>query len=321
MDSRGEEEIQLTVPEGRRSERADKVLAGLHSQLSRSRWQKLLKEGRVWLDDRVLGQTDRLRSGDTIQVSLPAPVPLTLRPVPMDLDILHEDEDLLVLNKAAGRVVHPGAGTGEDTLVHGLLHHCRGALTGIGGAERPGIVHRLDKETSGVLVVAKGEDAFRSLAEQFAAREVKKYYTALAVGVPEPASGCIETPVGRHPVHRTRMTCRADGREARTDYRVEASHGGVACRIGLRLHTGRTHQIRVHLKEIGHPLLGDRMYGYHEGRLGALAIPVPRVMLHAARIEFLHPAGGGILSVEAPLPEDFLEVERLLEEFAGGESH
>ncbi|MFO7726144.1 MAG: RluA family pseudouridine synthase [Oceanipulchritudo sp.] len=318
MDSRREEEIQLTVPGGWRSDRADKVLAALHSRLSRSRWQKLLKEGRVWLDDRVLGQTDRLRSGDTVQITLPAPVPLDLHPVPMDLEILHEDEDLLVLNKAPGRVVHPGAGTGGDTLVHGLLDHCRGALTGIGGAERPGIVHRLDKETSGALVVAKREEAFRSLAEQFAARKVKKYYTALAVGVPDPASGRIENPVGRHPVHRTRMTCRADGREARTDYQVEASYAGVACRVGLRLHTGRTHQIRVHLKEIGHSLLGDRMYGYREGRLGGLAIPVPRVMLHAARIEFIHPARGGFLSVEAPFPEDFREVERLLADLAAG---
>ena len=321
MESRAEEEIQLTVPEGRRSERADKVLAALYSDLSRSRWQKLLKGGRVWLDERVLGQTDRLRSGDTVQVSLPVPVPLTLRPVQMDLKILHEDEDLLVLDKAPGRVVHPGAGTGEDTLVHGLLHHCRGTLTGIGGAERPGIVHRLDKETSGVLIIAKTEVAFHSLAEQFAGRKVKKYYTALVAGVPEPPSGCIENPVGRHPVHRTRMTCRADGREARTDYQLVASYGEAACRVGLRLHTGRTHQIRVHLKEIGHPLLGDKMYGYREGRTGALAIPVPRVMLHAERIEFRHPVKGVVLSVKASLPEDFREVERLLAEFARGESH
>ncbi|MEX0327040.1 MAG: pseudouridine synthase, partial [Puniceicoccaceae bacterium] len=166
----GEEELQLTVPGDARSDRADKMLARLYPTFSRSRWQKLFQDGRVWQDERVLSQKTRLRAGDVVDVSIPPMEPLELRPVEMDLTVVHEDTDLLVIDKEPGRVVHPGAGTGEDTLVHGILHHCRGQLSGIGGKERPGIVHRLDKETSGLLLVAKSDAAFQSLAEQFASR-------------------------------------------------------------------------------------------------------------------------------------------------------
>jgi 23S rRNA pseudouridine1911/1915/1917 synthase len=301
-------EEQVLVPEGTRSERADKLLARIYPDLSRSRWQKLFADGLVWTDDRTLSQTDKLRAGDLVQFTLPPPVPLDLNPVPMPLSILFEDADLLVIDKPAGLVVHPGAGTGEDTLVHGLLHHCRGSLSGIGGSERPGIVHRLDKETSGLLVVAKSDRAHQALSRQFAERVVKKHYTALVMGVPEPQAGIIEQPIGRHPTQRTRMTCRPDGRPARTDYRVLRSWGSAASHINLRIHTGRTHQIRVHMKEQGHPLLGDQLYGFKPARLNAdcgREIHVPRVMLHAQVLEFIHPVTEAALRMEAPLPEDF----------------
>jgi len=222
----------------------------------------------------------------------------------MPLDILYEDTSILVLNKQAGRVVHPGAGTGEDTLVHGILYHCRGSLSGIGGVERPGIVHRLDKETSGVLIVAKTDGAFQSLAEQFSERSIQKFYTALVRGVPDPARGAVDEPIGRHPVHRTRMSCRPDGRPSRTDYEV-ARQWRIASQLDLRIHTGRTHQIRVHMKHLGHPLLGDSLYGY---RQRDCPVDVPRIMLHARRLVFQHPETGKQMVVEAPVPADFQDV-------------
>ena len=298
------DEQQLTVPEGTRAGRADKLLASLYPELSRSRWQKLFQAGRVWQEDRVLSQKNRLQAGDVVEFSLPPVEPLELCPVDMDLSVLFEDEHLLVIDKAPGVVVHPCAGTGEDTLVHGILHHCRGALPGIGGKERPGIVHRLDKETSGVILVAKSEAAFQGMAEQFAGRDIRKYYTALVRGVPDPAEGRVDQPIGRHPVHRVRMACREDGRPAMTDYRVDREWGRAAL-LDIRIHTGRTHQIRVHMKAIGHPLLGDVTYGYrHQAGLPE----VPRVMLHARRLEFTHPVDGRELCIEAPLPADFEKV-------------
>jgi 23S rRNA pseudouridine1911/1915/1917 synthase len=319
-------ELQLTVPPEARAGRADKLLAALHPELSRSRWQKLFQEGRVWTEDRILSQKDKLYPGDMVQYTLPPPEPLDLRPVAMDLDVLYQDADILVLNKAAGLVVHPGAGTAEDTLVHGLLHHCAGRLPGIGGAERPGIVHRLDKETSGVMVVALTDRALASLAAQFAEREVKKHYIALVAGSPAPAEGLVDAAIGRHPTHRTRMACRADGRPARTAYRVEERFGGAAARVALRIHTGRTHQIRVHMQQLGHPLLGDRLYGFRETLLpapsGCDPLAIPRVMLHAARLEIRHPADRRTLAFEAPAPGDIAGVIAALRaRYTDGNSH
>lgn len=308
-----ETETEYIIPEGTRAERADKVVARLLPELSRSGWQRVFAAGRIWKEERVLRQKDRLRAGDCISYSIPQPVPLALRPVAMPLAIVHEDADLLVVNKEAGRVVHPGAGTGEDTLVHGLLHHCGDSLTGIGGTERPGIVHRLDKETSGLLVVAKSEVAFRGLVEQFAEREVEKEYIALVAGIPERRHGRIEEAIGRHPTQRTRMCCRADGRAARSDYEVERTWPGAA-RLRVRIHSGRTHQIRVHLQWLGTPILGDSVYG---GRRRA-SVETGRVMLHAARLGLWHPVKKDYYRWEAPVPADFVEAEKRLE---GPESH
>lgn len=321
MEKRGEDDLQLVVPEDVRSERADKMLARLYPQLSRSRWQKLLQEGLVWQDDRVLVQKNKLRAGDVVDFSIPEIEPTELKPVQMDLDVLFEDEHILVLNKAAGIVVHPGAGTGEDTLVHGILHHCKGNLSGIGGKERPGIVHRLDKDTSGVLIVAKSDAAFQGMAEQFASRSIEKFYTALVKGVPSEESGQIEEPIGRHPVHRVRMACRKEGRYALTDYKVARVWDKLASLIELQIHTGRTHQIRVHLKHLGCPVLGDVLYGYKgivtvNGK--PLELPsIPRVMLHAARVVFVHPVIQNAMQLEAPLPVDIQQVTNALSECIG----
>ena len=321
MTGTSEEEFQVIVPETERSERADKMLARLHPDLSRSTWQKLLQSGRVWQENRILSQKNKLRAGDVVDFSLPPVEPLDLRPVEMDLAVLFEDADMLIINKEAGRIVHPGAGTGEDTLVHGILHHCHGQLSGIGGKERPGIVHRLDKETSGVLIVAKTDVAFQALAEQFADRSIRKFYTALAQGVPSPTEGHVEESIGRHPVYRTRMCCRVDGRHALTDYAVVKSWGFAASMMDLRIHTGRTHQIRVHLKHLGCPVLGDSQYGY-KGQVAVsgqrVVLPdVPRVMLHAARIELVHPISGEGMLIEAPLPDDILQVIATLDSSIG----
>ena len=319
MVEEGSEALQLTIPDEVRPERADKLLAKIHPDFSRARWQKLIQAGRVWLDDRVIVQKNKLRAGDVIEISIPPIVSLELRPIPMDLSILFEDEEMLVLDKRAGQVVHPGAGTGENTLVHGLLHHCKGSLSGIGGKERPGIVHRLDKDTSGLLLVAKNDKAFQALAEQFSTRSIRKYYTALVRGVPDPASGSIEEPIGRHRIHRVRMACRAEGRQAHTDYETRRQWETSAALVWLQIHTGRTHQIRVHMKHLGHPVLGDVLYGYKHP--GTVNFPdIPRFMLHATRLEFEHPLTGRAMEMEAPLPEDMLMViDGLERQYPGAE--
>ena len=253
----------------------------------------------------AIAKSDEVKSGDRVDFSLPEIVPAELKPVPIPLDVVYEDEHLLAINKAAGMVVHPGVGTGEDTLVHALLAHCAGGLSGVGGIERPGIVHRLDKETSGVILVAKDDQAHRGLSEQFAGRHLRKEYLALISGVPRLKSGVIERAISRHPVHRERMTVGEGGRPARTDWEVVESFGDQAALIRCRIHSGRTHQIRVHLKSIGHPLLGDKTYGWRQNP----RMPVPsRVMLHAERIAFLHPITARALDLRAPLPRDFQEL-------------
>jgi 23S rRNA pseudouridine1911/1915/1917 synthase len=216
----------------------------------------------------------------------------------MDLQILFEDDDLLVLDKPAGLVVHPGAGNPRHTLVNALLAHCS-SLSNIGGDERPGIVHRLDKETSGCLVVAKNDAAHRNLSEQFAGRTVLKVYLALVAGTLRRPSGTITVEIGRHRVNRQRMSVAVNrGRAARTDYRVVRAADGISL-VECILHSGRTHQIRVHLQHLGHPVLGDKLYG------GKHARTFPRQMLHAWKLGFDHPRDGRRLIFEAPLPEDF----------------
>jgi 23S rRNA pseudouridine1911/1915/1917 synthase len=290
------------VPAGIRRERADKVLAKAFPEHSRAAFQRALEAGLVRADGKVIEQSEEVSSGQTILWSLPETVQATLKAVDIPLDVIFEDKHLIVLNKAAGMVVHPGIGTGEDTMVHALLAHCAGELSGIGGVERPGIVHRLDKETSGLLVVAKNDAAHRALADQFASRTLRKEYVALVSGVPKTDSGSIDRSISRHPVHRHRMTTGEGGRPSRTDWSVEKKFADQAALMRCRIHTGRTHQIRVHLKSLGHPVLGDATYGWKQNP--ALPVP-PRVMLHAEHLVFTHPVSGKTMDLTAPLPPDF----------------
>lgn len=279
--------------------RFDHLLVEKIPELSRARLQTLIKTGYATLNGAPARPGSKLRLGDAIVVREPPALVSEARPQPIALDVLFEDDDLIVINKPAGLVVHPGAGHWEGTIVNALLHHCV-SLSQIGGIKRPGIVHRLDKETSGCLVAAKTDLAHQSLSRQFAAREVTKIYLALVAGHFAAQSGHIEERIGRHPVHRTKMAVvnNSRGRTARTSWRVLRKIGEASL-IECTLHTGRTHQIRVHLKHLGHALLGDEVYG----KRGAFR----RQMLHSWRLGFVHPRHGGSVEFESPIPRDFIE--------------
>jgi 23S rRNA pseudouridine1911/1915/1917 synthase len=278
--------------------RLDQFLTAQVAAMSRARLQDLIRGGHVTLNGAATKPSTKLRAGDRVALVEPAAVASETRPEALALDVLFEDDDVIVLNKAAGMVVHPAAGNWEGTIVNALLHHCP-ALSGIGGTQRPGIVHRLDKETSGCLVAAKNDLAHQALARQFAGREVTKIYLALAAGVFAKTSGTIDAPIGRHPVQRKKMTVLPPerGRTARTDYRVLGPYAGGTL-VECTLHTGRTHQIRVHLKHLGHPLLGDEVYGKRAG--------FSRQMLHAWKLGFAHPRSAARMNFLAPIPPDFL---------------
>jgi len=279
--------------------RLDQFLAARMPALSRVRVQNLIRSAHVTLNGRPAKPGARLLSGDAITLTEPPPLPTATIPEDIALDVLFEDDDLIVLNKPTGLVVHPAAGNWSGTVVNALLHHCR-ALSGIGGEQRPGIVHRLDKETSGCLVAAKNDAAHQALARQFARREVTKIYLALVAGKMTRPSGVIEAAIGRHPVQRKKMTVVpvGRGREAKTGFRVRAElPAGML--VECTLHSGRTHQIRVHLQHLGHPLLGDQVYGKRAG--------FARQMLHAWRLGFTHPRTSERRNFESPIPPDFLE--------------
>ena len=296
--------IELVVAKTASGLRIDRYLASELRQFSRTRLQHLIRHGFVRLNGKAVRARDPIRSGDRIQVCEPPLEKTENEPEAIPLEILFEDQDLLVINKPAGLVVHPGAGHREHTLVNALLHHCP-TLSGIGGQERPGIVHRLDKETSGCLVVAKNDEAHRALSSQFAARTVEKVYLALVSGKLRKSSGVIEAHIGRHPVHRQRMTiARSRGRAAKTGYRVLRS-GENASLIECQLHSGRTHQIRVHLHHLGHPVFGDKVYA------PKLAKEFPRQMLHAWKLGFEHPRNRERKVFEAPLPDDYRDALRI----------
>ncbi len=291
----------LTVGPDEGGPRLDAWLARHRTEHSRSRWQALIREGRVTVNGRPAAADQALHPGDTLAWTEPPPVPVTLQPEARDLDIVYEDDDLLVLDKPPGLVVHPAPGHVSGTLVNALLHHCDD-LEGIGGELRPGIVHRLDKDTSGLLVVAKSERAQRGLVEQFRDRRVHKEYVALVWGHPAPPAGTIRTLIGRHASHRQKMSAQVEsGRPAVTHYRTEQTFADTAL-VRVDLETGRTHQIRVHMAHIGHPILGDTVYGRARRTLEP---PPRRQMLHAARLAFQHPGTGADLEFDAPLPADF----------------
>jgi 23S rRNA pseudouridine1911/1915/1917 synthase len=280
--------------------RLDVFLAAALPAFSRSRLQALIKGGFITLNGKPARPREVVRRGAVIEITEPEIEKSEAQAESIALDILFEDDDLLVLNKPAGMVVHPGAGHHQHTLVNALLAHCKN-LSGIGGKERPGIVHRLDKETSGCLVVAKNDATHRELSRQFAARTMTKIYLALVAGTLRQTSGTIDKAIERHPVHRQRMSiARRQGRSAKTEYRVLRAGNGISL-VECTLHTGRTHQIRVHLHDLGHPVLGDKLYG------GKRAGDFPRQMLHAWKLGFTHPRSSELLSLEAPVPRDFAE--------------
>lgn len=279
--------------------RLDTWLAEAVPEHSRSRWQSLIKDGRVTVNGAPCKANQKIRAGDRAEWTVPEATPAEPQAEDIGLTVLFEDRNMIVINKPAGLVVHPAVGNETGTLVNALLHHCKD-LTGIGGEKRPGIVHRLDKDTSGVMVVAKNEKAMNELARQFKERETAKEYLTIVWGVPYGKRGTIETTIGRHPIHRKKMAVNVrNGREAVSHYEVLEALGEAAL-VLVKIETGRTHQIRVHMAHIKNPVIGDTVYG--RGR--ASTIKADRQMLHAAKLSLNHPTSGKPMTFEAPLPAD-----------------
>jgi len=305
----------FTVEQSLPSERLDVFLRTKFPAVSRGAMQRLIEQGHIRVDGKTVKPTHSPRAGEKIEVHWPEARPAEAQPEEIPLDILFEDKSLIVVNKPAGLVVHPAAGHEEHTLVNALLFHCKGSLSGIGGVARPGIVHRLDKETSGCLVVAKNDETHIALSEQFANRVVKKVYHAIVCGEVPREAGEIHAAIARHPTHRKRMAVQddSDGRAAHTSYRVleKLNHATL---VEAQIHTGRTHQIRVHFLHLGHPVVGDDTYGSTKNkRLKELAnYAAPRVLLHAKELSFIHPRTQKTLKFSAPLPDDFKQALKLL---------
>lgn len=301
------EHVTFTVPEEFAGERLDKWLAAPERdlQMTRSAVQLRMEQQAVLVNGTPVPKNYRQRGGDVIEITLPEPEPLTLEPENIPLDIVYEDADLLVVNKPKGMVVHPAPGHATGTLVHALLYHCGDQLSGINGVIRPGIVHRIDRNTSGLLMVAKTDVAHHSLSAQIQAHSFTREYQAVAVGRFREPSGTIDAPIGRHPVDRKKMcVTQKNSKRAVTHYETILAYQ-KATHLRLRLETGRTHQIRVHLAYLGHPVLGDDVYGK----------PYPGLegqCLHAAKIGFVHPTTGQYLEFESPLPDYFRRVLRQL---------
>jgi len=315
--------IEIAIAPEDAGARLDRALQRHLPDLSRTRLKQLILEGRVRSDDAVLRDPAQRAVAETrIVLSLPPPDDAVPAAEDMPLDIRFEDADLVVVDKPAGLVVHPAPGNSGGTLVNALLAHCGDSLAGIGGVKRPGIVHRLDKDTSGLLVVAKTEAAHQALSRDFAARAIERAYTAIVWGVPLPPSGEIAGNIGRSPVNRKKMAVVREtrGKPAITRYRVIRPFGPHASLLECRLLTGRTHQIRVHLAHIGHPLIGDPVYGTRAGRgaarlgtAGAAIAAFPRQALHARLLGFTHPATGDALRFESDLPRDIVMLVSNLE--------
>jgi 23S rRNA pseudouridine1911/1915/1917 synthase len=317
-----DEVVTLELPEAMAGQRLDKVIAEIAADLSRSRLKALIEAGRLSRDGVPLTDPSAKAAAGVYELAVPPPEPAEPEPQAIALQVLYEDEALIVVDKPAGMAVHPAPGSPDRTLVNALLHHCRGGLSGVGGVARPGIVHRLDKDTSGVMVAAKSDAAHAGLAARFARHDIERVYIALTRGAPRPERGVIETRIGRSPHDRKRMAVlRSGGREAVTLYEVERAFGPsakpLAARVACRLKTGRTHQIRVHLASKGAPCLGDPLYGSGPPapavRAAVQAAGLHRQALHAAVLGFVHPITGRPLRFESPLPEDMAKLEVLLE--------
>jgi 23S rRNA pseudouridine1911/1915/1917 synthase len=305
----------LTIEHSLPGERLDTFLRRQFPATSRGTIQRLIERGHITINGQKTKPTHTPRAGEVVRLEWPEALPAEAQPEDIPLDIIYEDECLLVLNKPAGLVVHPAAGNEEHTLVNALLHHCEGELSGIGGVARPGIVHRLDKETSGCLVVAKNDESHVALSAQFAGRTVEKIYLAIVCGAVPRDSGDIRAPIARHPTHRKRMSVQdeGEGRAAHTGYRV-IERLNEATLVEAHLHTGRTHQIRVHFQHLGFPVAGDTTYGQRQTRrLAQLTkYEAPRVLLHAHKLAFTHPRSGKKMNFTAPWPDDFEDALKFL---------
>ena len=316
------EVLEVDLGDGLAGQRLDKALALALPELSRARIQALIEGGRVTRGGSVLTSASGKAAAGRYGIELPPPEPAEPAPQDIPLKVLYEDAHLIVVDKPAGMAAHPAPGTPDRTLVNALLHHCRGSLSGVGGVARPGIVHRLDKDTSGVMVAAKSDAAHAGLAAQFARHDVERVYIALVRGAPHPLKGHVETLIGRSPHDRKKMAVlKSGGRTAITDYLTEKSFGPAerpqASRAACRLKTGRTHQIRVHLASKGAPCLGDPLYGSGQPapavRAAIAEAGLERQALHAAVLGFVHPITQETLRFETPLPADMAGLQRLLE--------
>jgi 23S rRNA pseudouridine1911/1915/1917 synthase len=309
------EKKTYSITEENPGNRLDIFLSLENPSLSRSRIKSLIEEGHVLLNGSPSKASHHLKSGEVVTFSIPEPQPLNIKPEPIPLDIVYEDDAILVLNKPPGLVVHPGAGNQSGTLVNALLHHCK-HLSGIGGKLRPGIVHRLDKDTSGIMVITKNDTAHHSLAKQFAERKVKKKYRTFVWGGVKNDKGTIDSPIGRHPHHRKKMSPLAKrGKRAVTHYKVIKRFDYITL-LEITLETGRTHQIRVHLSSIHHPVLKDPLYG--GGRSTSSLVKrisnnLNRQALHACLLGFVHPVKGTYMEFTSPMPEDMTMVLDALE--------
>lgn len=315
--------VSILINDEHAGQRLDRFLNGEVSTLSRTRIKTLIESGYASINGKTIEDPNfRVKPDTKLTLKIPKPVEDQPEPQSIALDILYEDNDLVVLNKPAGLVVHPGAGNPDRTLVNALLAHCGDSLRGIGGVKRPGIVHRIDKDTSGLMIVAKTDGAHQNISAQFSAHTIERRYDALVWGVPSPLTGTIHGAIGRSSRNRKKMAVvERGGKEATTHYRVKASYGMLASHISCELETGRTHQIRVHMTHLGHGLIGDQLYGRgtRRGVPDAVSSAVRnfnRQALHAATLGFSHPTSNQDLRFEVPPSEDFEVLKRELEQYA-----
>ena len=307
---------EFLITAGEQPKRLDVFLVNRERDMSRSALQRLIELGRIRINDAIVKPSQKIKPGDKITMDVPKPEPLALKGEAIPLDVLYEDDALLILNKPAGIVVHPAPGNWTGTLVNALLHHFQtsgGTVSSIGGKERPGLVHRLDKETSGVMVIAKTDQAHRHLAAQFKHHTITRVYEALIWGVPKKGRGLIELAIGRDSKERKKFSARtARPKESVTEYHVDRRYGKLAAHVLLYPRTGRTHQLRVHLTSLGHPILGDQTYGGK--KVCAIdSIEIPRVMLHARTLGFQHPTTGEVQEFTRPFPTDMETVSKAIE--------
>ena len=293
------EPIRLRASEESKNQRLDAFLASSLDGLTRSQATRLIESGEVAVNGRAVSKSYKLAGGEDIAVTLPEPEPVEAVPQDIPLDVVYEDADVIVVNKPSGMVVHPAPGHPDGTLVNALLYHCVGTLSGIGGALRPGIVHRIDRDTSGLIIAAKNDAAHQYLSAQLADHTLARTYECIVVGALREDRGTVDAPIARHPTDRKRMAVVAGGREAVTHWEVIARYPGYT-HVRCRLETGRTHQIRVHMAYIGHPILGDTVYGAKKEVDGLTG-----QCLHAVGLRFLHPRTHEVVELSCPLPEEF----------------